>query len=182
MSIHKRIASIVIGTTVFLVQTPVPFLQSPPTPAVQRSDPAVDAYVTFVGGKRLEVPIDRVFVVASLDRLVSAAEALAVTQAVPNENTLATAHRIRREIPRLRLISGDVPALAKEHWNVFMAAAQLVADVSRQIGPAGARDGVINALLTDADGLDYDYPLRWQPNNVEMYFDLASRALKQMTR
>ena len=63
-----------------------------------------------------------------------------------------------------------------------MEAAQLVANVSREMGPPGARAGVTDALLTAADGLDYDYPLRWQPNNIEMYFDLASRSLKQMTR
>ena len=63
-----------------------------------------------------------------------------------------------------------------------MAVAQLAADVSREIGPPGARELVINALLGAADGLDYDYPLRWQPANIKTYFDLASRALEQMTR
>ena len=181
MSIDKRIASVVVGSMLVLAQTPISTVQSTASP-VQRSDPAVDAYVTFVDGKRLEVPVDRAFVVAALDRLVSAVEALALTQTAPNEKTLAAAHRIRREIRRLRPISGDAPALIKERWNVFMEAAQLVAGVSREMGPPGARTGVIDALLTAADGLDYDYPLRWQPSNIEMYFDLASRSLKQMTR
>ena len=180
MSVHKRMA-FVVGSMLCLVQTSISTLQSPASP-VQQSDPAVDAYVTFVDGKRLEVPVDRAFVVAALDRLVSAVEALALTQAAPNEKTLATAHRIRLEIRRLRPISGDAPALVKARWNVFMEAAQLVANVSREMGPPGARAGVTDALLTAADGLDYDYPLRWQPNNIEMYFDLASRSLKQMTR
>lgn len=122
MSVHKRIASVVVGSMLFLIQTSVSTLQSPAGP-VQQSDPAVGAYVTFVDGKRLEVPVDRAFVVAALDRLVSAVEALALTQTAPNEKTLATAHRIRREIRRLRPVSGDAPALIKERWNVFMEAA-----------------------------------------------------------
>lgn len=40
--------------------------------------------------------------------------------------------------------------------------------------------GVLDALTTAADGLDYDYPLKWQPNAIQMYFDLAARALRQM--
>ena len=63
-----------------------------------------------------------------------------------------------------------------------MAVAQLAADVSREIGPLGAREDVITSLLRSADGLDYDYPLRWQPGNIGNYFELASRAVEQMTR
>ena len=63
-----------------------------------------------------------------------------------------------------------------------MAVAQLAADVSRKIGPLDARDHAINSLLRSADGLDYDYPLRWQPGNIGNYFELASRVLEQMTR
>ena len=69
MSVHKRIVSVVVGSMLFLVQTSVSTLQSPASP-VQQNDPAVDAHVTFVDGKRLEVPVDRAFVVAALDRLV----------------------------------------------------------------------------------------------------------------
>jgi hypothetical protein len=65
---------------------------------LRREDPAVAAYTTFVQGKKLTVPVDREFVVAALDRLVSALEGVA--------------------------LSCDVAS---------------------------------------ADGLDFDYPLKWQP-------------------
>ena len=58
----------------------------------------------------------------------------------------------------------------------------LAADISREIGPHDDKQDVINSLLRSADGLDYDYPLRWQPGNIGNYLELASRALEQMTR
>jgi hypothetical protein len=180
MRIRTRLAPVVLGTTVLVIQTPTAVLQSRPQSVVSRTDSAVDAYTTFVEGKRLDLPVDRAFVVAALDRLVSAVEALAFRQATPSDKILSTAHKVRREIRRLEPISGDSPSQIRERWNVFLAVAQLVADVSREIGPPGARQGVTSSLLRAADGLDYDYPLRWQPNNIEIYFDLASRALKQM--
>ena len=63
---------------------------------------------------------------------------------------------------------------------MFVSTARLIADVSRDLGTSGASDGVLDALITAADGLDYDYPLKWQPNAIHMYFDLAARALRQM--
>ena len=144
------------------------------------SDPAVDAYTSFVDGKELEVPVDRDFVVAGLDRLASAAEALTLTRRTPNAAVLNAAHRIRREIRRLRQLESDAPEIIKQRWNVFVSTARLIADVSRDLGTSGASDGVLNALITAADGLDYDYPLKWQPNAIHMYFDLAARALRQM--
>jgi hypothetical protein len=156
--------------------------QSPVGPVSSGSDPAVHAFTTFVAGKRLDVPVDRDFVVAALDRLVSALEALALRTAAPDEKVFSTAHRLRREIRRLQPIAGDKPSQIKERWDVFMAVAQLAADVSREMGPLGARELAINSLLRSADGLDYDYPLRWQPGNIGNYFELASRVLEQMTR
>jgi hypothetical protein len=144
------------------------------------SDPAVDAYTSFVDGKELEVPVDRDFVVAGLDRLASAAEALTLTRRTPNAAVLNAAHRIRREIRRLRQLDSDAPEITKQRWNVFVSTARLIADVSRDLGKSGASDGVLDALITAADGLDYDYPLKWQPNAIHMYFDLAARALRQM--
>ena len=144
------------------------------------SDPAVDAYTSFVDGKELEAPVDRDFVVAGLDRLASAAEALTLTRRTPNAAVLNAAHRIRREIRRLRQLDRDAPEITKQRWNVFVSTARLIADVSRDLGTSGASDGVLDALITAADGLDYDYPLKWQPNAIHMYFDLAARALRQM--
>ena len=62
----------------------------------------------------------------------------------------------------------------------FRDRARLIADVSRDLGMRGASDGVLDALTTAADGLDYGYPLKWQPNAIQIYFDLTARALRQM--
>jgi len=175
-----RLTTLVL-TTVFVAHAQLSALQSPTKRAAPPRDPAVDAYLTFVEGKKLTVPVDRTFVVAALDRLVSAVEALALRRDNPDETLLASAHEVRREIRRLQPILGESPAQIKDRWSVFQAVAQLVADVSREIGPAGARDGVTAALLMTADGLDSDYSLTSQHNNIEMFFDLASRVLKQMT-
>ena len=151
-----------------------------PQPAPSRTDPAVEAYTTFVAGKKLEAPVDRAFVVAALDRLVSAVEALALKETAPNATILSTAHKVRREIRRLVTISGDSASQIKERWNVFVAVAHLVDDVARALAPPGAPRGVTGALLRAADGLDFDQPLRWQPDNIERYLELASRALTQI--
>ena len=180
MCIRIPLATLVLGTTVFVSHTYVAVLQSPTQVAASPSDPAVDAYITFVEGKRLEVPVDRAFVVAALDRLVSAVEALALRRENPDERFLTSAHKARREIRRLQPIVGDSPSQIKARRDVFVGVAQLVVDVSHDIGPPGARDDVTSALLRAADGLDRDYSLRAQQNNIEIYLDLASRALKRM--
>lgn len=182
MGNRTHLVIVALGAAVWLSDARVLAQQSPVRPLSSAGDPAVAAYTAFIAGKRLDVPVDRDFVVAALDRLVSALEALALRRAAPDEQALSTAHRLRREIRRLQPIAGDKPSQVKERWDVFMAVAQLAAGVSREIGPPGARDNVIAALRRAADGLDYDYPLRWQPANITMYFDLASQALDQMTR
>ena len=180
MCLRTRLAILVL-TPVFVTNASLSALQSPSRPVASPSDPAVDAYTTFVKGKKLTVPVDRTFVVAALDRLVSAVEALALRRETPDERLLSSAHKVRREIRRLQPIAGDSRLQIKERWNVFQEVARLVADVSREIGPPGAREGVTAALLTAADGLDYDYSLQSQQSNIEMYFDLASRTLRQIT-
>ena len=180
MRLQTRLAILVLSATVFVTHAHLSALQSPSLPVASPSDPAVDAYTTFVQGKGLAVPVDRAFVVAALDRLVSAAEALALRRESPDERLLSSAHKVRREIRRLQPIVGDSRSQVKDRWNVFQEVAQLVADVSREIGPPGAREGVTAALLRAADGLDYDYSLQSQQSNLEIYFDLASRALRQM--
>jgi hypothetical protein len=181
MAIRTQPGIVAVGVALLLSHASVPGQQPPVGPVSSAGDPAVDAFRTFVAGKRLDVPVDREFVVAALDRLVSALEALTLRTSTPDEKLLATAHRLRREIRRLQPIAGDKPSQIKERWDVFMAVAQLAADVSRAIGPPGARELVITSLLTSADGLDYDYPLRWQPGNIGNYFEIASRMLEQMT-
>lgn len=180
MCIRTPLATLVLGTTVFVSHTHVAALQSPAQVVASPSDPAVDAYITFVEGMRLDVPVDRTVVVAALDRLVSAVEALALRRANPKQKLLSSAHKARREIRRLQPIVGDSPSQIKARRDVFVGVAQLVADVSHDIGPPGARDDVTSALIRAADGLDRDYSLRAQHNNIEIFFDLASRALKQM--
>jgi hypothetical protein len=91
---------------------------------------------------------------------------------------LSEAHRIRRELRRLRQLGSDARE-TKQRWNAFVATASLIADVSRDPGTRSASDGVLDALTTAADGLDYDYPLKWQPNAIQMDFDLAARARRQ---
>lgn len=182
MATRTQLGIVALGIAVLLSHASVLGQQSPVSPVSTADDPAVDAFTTFVAGKRLDVPVDRDFVVAALDRLVSALEALALRTSTPDQKIFSTAHRLRREIRRLQPIAGDKPSQIKERWDVFMAVAQLAADVSREIGPPGARQLVINSLLRSADGLDYDYPLRWQPGNLGNYFELASRVLEQMTR
>jgi hypothetical protein len=66
-----------------------------------RVDPAVDAYTTFIQGKKLAVPVDRPFVVAALDRLVSAVEGLALARDASTDGILQAAHKLRRDIRRL---------------------------------------------------------------------------------
>jgi hypothetical protein len=156
MCIRTLLATLVLATSVLVTHAPMSALQTPSPPVASPGDPAVDAYITFVDGKRLSVPVDRTFVVAALDRLVSAVEALALRREKPNDKLLSSAHKVRREIRRLQPIVGDSPSQIKERWNAFLAAAQLVADVSREIGPPGARDGVTAAQLTASAGLDYD--------------------------
>lgn len=102
------------------------------------------------------MPVDRDFIVAGLIRLASAAEALTLTRRTANPAVLSEAHRIRREIRRLRQLGSDAPEITKQRWNAFVATARLIADVSRDLGTRGASDGVLDALTTAADGLDYD--------------------------
>ena len=92
---------------------------------------------------------------------------------------LSEAHRIRREIRRLRQLGSDAPEITKQRWNALVATARLIADVSRDPGTRSASDGVLDALTTAADRLDYDYPLKRQPNAIQMDFDLAARARRQ---
>jgi hypothetical protein len=180
MRMRTRLATVILGTTVLVPGTSTAAPQPPPQLVASPTDPAVDAYTTFVQGKQPEAPVDRAFVVAALDRLVSAVEALALTQTAQSATILSTAHKVRREIRRLAPTSGDTPSQIKGRINVFVAVAHLVDDVARALAPPGAPRGAAAALLRAADGLDFDYPLRWQPNNIQLYFDLASRALTQI--
>ena len=174
------LATFILGTTMLVPGTLTASPQPRPQPAASRSDPAVDAYTTFVQGKRIDAPVDRAFVVAALDRLVSATEVLALTRMTQSAAILSSAHKVRREIRRVAPTSGDTPAQIKGHIDVFVAVAHLVDDVARALAPPGAPRGVTGALLRAADGLDFDYPLRWQANNMQLFLDLASRTLTQI--
>jgi hypothetical protein len=175
-----RLATFILGTAMLVPGTLTASPQPRPQPAASQSDPAVDDYTTFVQGKRLDAPVDRAFVVAALDRLVSAIEALALTRMAQSATVLSSAHNVRREIRRVAPTSGDSPSQIKGHIHVFVAIAQLADDVARALTPPGAPRGVTGALLRAADGLDFDSPLRWQASNMQLYLDLASRALAQI--
>ena len=129
MRIRTRLVTVVLGT-VLVTGTPTAAPQPPPQPVASRTDPAVDAYTTFVGGKTLDVPVDRAFVVAALAARVSSRGPRFDTDGSERQ-ILSTAHKVRREIRRLQPISGDSPSQTKERWGVFVAVAHLVDDVAR---------------------------------------------------
>lgn len=144
------------------------------------SDPAVDAYITFVEGKQLKAPADQQFIIAALDRLVSAVEGLALGKIGPNAVVLSAARRTRHELRQLQPFAPDTPERLRNRWKVFMAAGRLVDDVARELGPRGAEKSLRNAVVRAADSIDYDDPVRWQPEALERFFSLTARALKQM--
>jgi hypothetical protein len=43
-----------------------------------------------------------------------------------------------------------------------------------------AERSVLYALSRSADGLDYYYPLRWQPDNIEQFLQLAAEGLQRI--
>ena len=144
------------------------------------SDPAVEAYTSFVEGKQFGAPADRKFIYSALDRLVSAVEGLALREPEPDAPLLSAAQRVRREIRLLRPFAPDTDARMEKRWRVFTAAGLLVDDLASSLGPRGADKLLREALLRAADSIDYDDPARWQPEALEYFFNFAARALKQM--
>ena len=102
-----------LSTIVILAMPHISTMQSPLPSSAARVDPAVDAYATIIQGKKLTVPVDRAFVVAALDRLVSAVEGLALARDASTDGILNTAHGLRRDIRRLARANADTPPVMK---------------------------------------------------------------------
>ena len=154
-------------------------------PVIQQSvaqpdDPAVIAYVEFVTGKQLKAPADRKFIIAALDRLASAVEGLALRKIGPEAPVLSAARRVRHDIRQLQPFAADTPERMKNRWKVFVAAGRLIEDLSRELRAPGSGSALREAVVRAADSIDYDDPARWQPDAVEMFFNLSARALREM--
>ena len=161
---------------------PTSNLQPPTTP--RRADPAVESYTTFVKGMKLTLtgPVDRKFVVAALDRLVTAVEGLALARDVSTDAMLARGHEIRRDMRRLAETDSQALEILKKKTDVFVAISELVSALNRALGPRrGAEQESINALKRSADGLDFDYPLKWQPGAIQGFLEIAAQVLQEMS-
>ena len=169
-----------LSLLVALAPSPVSNLQAPTSP--KRSDPAVEAYTTFVKGMKLTLtaPVDREFAVAALDRLVSAVEGLALARDVATDTLMARSHEIRRDMRRLAENDTQGLEILKKKTDVFLAISELVRTLNVALGPKrGAEQWAIDALKTSADGLDYDYPLKWQPGAIQGFLEIAALVLNQ---
>lgn len=159
---------------------PISNLQTSTTP--RRDDPAVAAYTTFVKGKELTVPVDREFVVAALDRLVSGLEGVALSRDIATEAMLTRGHEIRRDMRRLAETDSQALEILKKKTDVFVAIGELVSALNGALGPnRGAEQWAIDALRRSADGLDFEYPLKWQPAAVQGFLEIAGQVLQQMS-
>ena len=174
------VAHLVVCTAIVLASAGATHISDVTQVQLRAGDPAVDADTTFVQGKKLREPVDLEFVVAALDRLVSAAEGLALGEAHPDGELLAAALEARREIRLLRPSEPSTPKRVKRRWIAFNRSAEVVDALAEELGPRGAPKSLREAVLRAADSIDYDDPLRWQPHAIEIFFDLAARALTQM--
>ena len=96
---------------------------------------------------------------------------------------LKRVHTVRRDIRRLAATSSDAPDILKQRTRVFTTLAELMVTLNRSANPKRTSEStVLEALVRSADGLDYDYPLRWQPENLNMYFRLAAEGLQYIER
>jgi hypothetical protein len=167
---------------VVLAPSPVVNSQIPPNPTA--GDPAIEAYLTFVKGKKLTrtAPVDRQFGVGALDRLVSAVEGLALARDVATDTLLARGHEIRRDMRRLAENDSQALEILKKKTDVFLAISELVSALNAALGPKrGAEQWRIDALKRSADGLDFEYPLKWQPGAIQGYLEIAAQVLQEMS-
>jgi hypothetical protein len=170
--------------SVLLVLAPSPVLNQRIPTNPWATDPAVEAYLTFVKGKTLTQtgPVDREFGVAALDRLVSAIEGLALARDVATDTLLARAHEIRRDIRRLAENDSQTLEILKKKTDVFVAISELMSALSVALGPKrGAEPWRLDALQRSADGLDFEYPLKWQPGAIQGYLEIAAQVLQEMS-
>lgn len=144
-------------------------------------DPAVAAFTAFINDKELQFPADRDVVVAAVDRLASAIEGLALARGVLSEAEFARGHALRRDVRYLSM-NADSPALTKARAGIFIRTERLLADLERTMHGNRADQELLNALERAADGLDTDYPLRWQPNAMNNFFRLAAQLFYELDR
>jgi hypothetical protein len=144
-------------------------------------DPAVVAYTSFVDDTELKFPADRNLVVTAIDRLASAIEGLALARGVLGDAEFARVHALRRDVRYLSM-NADSPALNRARAGVFIRTERLLADLERTMHGNRADRETLNALERAADGLDTDYPLRWQPNAMNNFFRLAAHLLHELDR
>ena len=171
--------------SMLIVLAPLPGSDVQPPASTKRGDPAVEAYTTFVSGMTLTVtgPVDREFAVGALDRLVSAVEGVALARDVATDALLARGHGIRRDIRRLAESDSQALEILKKKTDVFVAIGELVGALNVALGPTrGAGQSGIDALKRSADGLDFEYPLKWQPGAIQGFLEIAAQVLTQMSQ
>ena len=174
-------AAAFLSILIVLAPFPVSNLQAQTSP--RRADPAVEAYSSFVKGINLtrSGPVDRDFVVAALDRLVTAVEGLALSRDAATDALLASGHEIRRDIRRLAGNDSAAVEILKKKTDVFVAISELVSALNGALGAkGGAEKSRVDALKRSADGLDFEYPLKWQPGAIQGFLDIAAQVLNQM--
>jgi hypothetical protein len=174
----------VAGSVTIVASSLVFASQGRTTPVNIQSDTSVRAYTSFVDGTKLTEPVDRELVVALLDRLACAVEGLALARQVETDDAvLDRVHTLRRDVRRLASTSSDAPEILKQRSKVFTTVAELMITLNRSVNPKRAAErSVMDALARSADGLDSDYPLRWQPDNLNMFFRLAAEGLQHIER
>jgi hypothetical protein len=149
------------------------------TPGYLHRDPAVVAYTAFIDDTELKFPADRDVVVAAVDRLASAIEGLALARGVLSDVEFARVHAVRRDVRYLSM-KLDSPGLTRARAGVFIRTERLLADLERTMHGNRADHELLNAIERAADGLDTDYPLRWQPSAMNNFFRLAAKLLQEL--
>ena len=175
-------AAAILSMLAVLAPLPAWARQGPANP--KRGDPAVEAYTTYVKGIKLtaNTPVDREFVVAALDRLVTAVEGLALARDVATEPLLTRGHEIRRDMRRLAETDSAALEILKKKTDVFVRISDLVGALNGALGSKrGAEQWGIDALKRSANGLDFEYPLKWQPGAIQGFLDVAAQVLDQMS-
>jgi len=178
----RAYSRVLLTGMVAMLSAPAPGAHPPVTFAGHlHPDPAVAAYTDFIDGKKLEFPAARDVVVAAVDRLASAIEGLALARGVLSDADFGRVHALRRDVRYLSM-NADSPELTRARAGVFVRTAELLADLDRTMHGNRADQELLNALKRSADGLDTDYPLRWQPSAMNNFFHYAAKTLQELDR
>lgn len=173
---------LLVGAIAILTAGSTATTQSRAAADLTSTDPAVAAYISYINGKDFNGSIDRAFVVAALDQLLSAVEGVALAQSGSNGELFDTVHHARREVRRLSAVNNE-PVLTKAGRNIFVVTARLVINLDREVRPRPHTPrALLESLKRAADGFDHDDPLRLQPSNLKEFFSFAAEALAHMAR